>query len=142
MTRYADTGKINYIYPFKVWLTCITISPIMYIGWAMIISDSKPVLSAFLFIPFFIVFGLILSLPTLFLFYLAHRNFVEYNISNIMKKGLLSLVAIICMYATFYFCFKPASFKFSEKLFIIYSISIISSAFFHNLHKKKFHQSA
>ena len=132
---------INKKYPFQVWLGTITIAPLI-IGISLIITSSAGYTAiggmAWFFI-YSVFFGAVLSLPTLFIFFLAFKDFVHFRLSSTVIKLLLGLVAILGLGATLYFLgFYNELKDFNDIVFLIaYLVAIIFSSLIFQLKKTK-----
>jgi hypothetical protein len=127
---------MNKNYPYKVWLTSISIAPLLLIVLFAALEGQGFAALSLLYL-YFVFFGAIFSLPTLFIFYLASREFFNTSLSNISKKALLSLTAIVAMCFTFYIIGGKNAFTTEGDDGIIipasYALSIIVSTFMYKL---------
>jgi hypothetical protein len=116
-------------YTLKVWLFTGIISPLFIaLVLGIFINKSKfdSIFKSYEIIVLMILFGLILSLPSMILFYLIKRNLRE-NISNWLKKSALSVYSFLSVWLTFYIVDKGFITKWSEQTIwvLIYSITIV-----------------
>jgi|TARA_B110000902_G_C14204501_1_gene549097 hypothetical protein len=116
-------------YTLKVWLFTGIISPLFIaLVLGIFINKSKfdSIFKSYEIIFLMILFGLILSLPSMILFYLIKRNLRE-NISNWLKKSALSVYSFLSVWLTFYIVDKGFITKWSEQTIwvLIYSITIV-----------------
>jgi hypothetical protein len=116
-------------YTLKVWLFTGIISPLFIaLVLGIFINKSKfdSIFKSYEIIFLMILFGLILSLPSMILFYLIKRNLRE-NISNWLKKSTLSVYSFLSVWLTFYIVDKGFITKWSEQTIwvLIYSITIV-----------------
>jgi hypothetical protein len=128
---------MNTRYPFQVWLTSVSIAPLLQILLLVIFGDDG-INAGIIFLYFyFVIFGAALSLPILFIFYLAFREFHNTTISDNIKKILLSLIAIAAMCVTFYLIIGKEAFSIKDDygitIILSYAVSIIISTFIYRL---------
>ena len=116
-------------FTLKVWLFTGIISPFFIaLVLGIFINKSKfdSIFKSYEIIFLMILFGLILSLPSMILFYLIKRNLRE-NVSNWLKKSVLSVYSFLSVWLTFYIVDKGFITKWSEQTIwvLIYSITIV-----------------
>ena len=116
-------------FTLKVWLFTGIISPFLialFLG--IFINNSKfdSILKSYEMIFIMILVGLILSLPSMIVFYLVKRNLKE-NLSNWLKKSVLSTYSFLSVWITFYIVDKGFIIKWSEQTIwvLIYSFTIV-----------------
>ena len=122
---------------FLFWFTSISIAPLFLI-LLLASSVGQGINSGIFFLYLYFVFiGAVLSLPTLFIFYLASKEFVYATTSESLNKLLLALIAIVAMCITFYFTMGIDAFTTKDDLNITvpasYAVSIVFSALMYNL---------
>lgn len=133
------TFTVNKKYPYQVWLTSISIAPLFLLLFVAALGG-QGINSGILFLYlYFVFFGAAFSLPTLFIFCLASKEFVYTSVSDNVKKLLLAFIAISAMSLTFYVIMGKDAFTTKDHFGITvpasYAVSIILSAFMHNLRK-------
>jgi hypothetical protein len=116
-------------FTLKVWLFTGIISPFFIaLVLGIFINKSKfdSIFKSYEIIFLMILFGLILSLPSMILFYLIKRNLRE-NVSSWLKKSVLSVYSFLSVWLTFYIVDKGFITKWSEQTIwvLIYSITIV-----------------
>ena len=130
---------MNRKYPYQVWLTSISIAPLFLILLVAALGGQGINAGIFFLYFYFVFFGAAFSLPTLFIFYLASKEFVYTSVSDNIKKLLLSFIAIAAMCFTFYIIMGKDAFTTKDDFGITipasYAVSIMLSAFMYNLRR-------
>jgi hypothetical protein len=104
VVRNKMEQSLNSSYPLKTWLFTILVSPFLFILILGIYNSStlSQIIESIPLLFYMNVFGLVLSLPSLFLFWLLFKELKSSSRSIWLKKLLLSLVGIVFIWITFY----------------------------------------
>jgi hypothetical protein len=128
---------LKFSYPYKVWLTTVLASPFfLMICWGIYntasFSDFRESAPLILMM---IIFGLGLSLPSLWLYKLLYNELAD-DMNAVLKKLTLALVGISFIWVTFFLFdhdfFKNADF-YSLSWPGAYSIVLFASTFVFNM---------
>lgn len=90
-------------YHFKVWLFTILISPILLvlILWFYNSKNPEDIHTALPFLMLAILFGSLLSIPALFLFWLLYKDIRDSSLNYLVKKIFLSFIGISLVWISF-----------------------------------------
>lgn len=132
---------INRNYPFNIWLSSIGLGSVLIIITMMILDSSTFHPGLILLLLYIVFFALLVSLPTLLVFYLLWKDIARSSIPCILKKVCFAIIPILGLCLTFYFIRTPLGFTEvgTDEITIpaLYSISIIISVVFIPLYKKE-----
>ncbi len=127
---------MNRDYLIRVWLTTIITAPIIFMLLSAVLafktSQADP--DTFYFVLFSMLFGFILSIPTLLICILLF-SVLEKKLKNPLEfKAAILLVASLGMFLTFFILYGPkyyipAGLRFS----ILYGICILLAGFFYRV---------
>src|SRR5215218_345751 len=109
-------------YPYKVWITAQGIGAFLIILLVFIRGGGELYPGFLLLFVYSIFYGSIFSLPIVFLFYLACKEFVSYRLSENTVKLLLALIAIVGMLFTLYLVIGKGVFSTNDDMGIVLPI--------------------
>jgi len=117
---------MDYKFPIKNWLTTLALAPVL---GGLIDYFYKPVIPTFIgwleFYPNLIFFSLIISLPTLILYYIVFFILNWKNVSNTVLKLILIAVTAIGTTITFYLIGGLLAKKMAIAYIIVTAISCL-----------------
>lgn len=123
----------NKFYPFKVWLTTIVASPILYNIVIAIRTNTQVEDIRLIMAEIFV--GLLVSVPTFLIYFLLFTQ-LNKNINSFNQKLILALTVIICLLITFLIIAFGKSIDFNSYLFIItYVVCVILFSFIYKIKK-------
>lgn len=130
------------IYPIKIWLFTIFVSPVVWLLLMLVASSGnlQDIITAFPLIFYMVLFGLVLSLPALLLFYFLYKELGKRSIEEWKQKLIFSLVGTILIWITFYI-YDSGYFSGIDFSILIwplsYSIALIAGCVFYDLKSPK-----
>jgi hypothetical protein len=128
-----DNKLANYWYPIQAWLTStIFIAPLISSIITISYGGRDPVIEAFTMAYLLILFGLILSVPTIILLYFLFLVAIHFNLSTILIKLLTIIISIAGVIITL----EIFGGSMVPTLQIVYSISAVISCLPYNVYKK------
>ncbi len=126
-------------YSIKVWLFTVIISPLLlFLILGLIINSAKwdEILGSWLMIAFMMLYGLVLSIPAMLLFWLIERKLIN-TLNDNKLKLILSVYSFISVWITFYIFDKGFVERGFQQIFwvVIYSITIVIGVWLFKLPK-------
>lgn len=116
-------------YSIKVWLFTIIASPLfLFLILGLIINKTKltEIIESWPIIGFMMIYGLVLSIPAMIIFWLIQRR-LRNNLTDIKTKLFLSIYSFISVWATFYIFDRGFMERGFQQIFwvVIYSLTIV-----------------
>ncbi|TDE48413.1 hypothetical protein [Flavobacterium sp. GT3P67] len=116
-------------YSIKVWIFTILASPLfLFLILGVFIHSTKfsEILEAWPMIGFMMIYGLVLSIPAMLVFWLIEEKLVD-NSNNNKAKLILSAYSFISVWLTFYIFDKGFAEPGFQQIFwvVIYSLTIV-----------------
>lgn len=126
-------------YSIKVWLFTVTVSPLLlFLILGLIINSAKwnEILDSWMMIGFMMLYGLVLSIPSMLLFWLIQRQ-VKNNLNENKTKLILSVYSFFSVWITFYIFDKGFVERGFQQIFwvVIYSLTIVIGVWIFKLPK-------
>ncbi len=122
-------------YPIKQWLFTVLIGPIGVVLIELMGSSRRNASGVFESFPLFLIFGLLISLPTLLLNLIVFKTLVRKINSVWILKLTLNAIAILGIIILMRFRIKGG--PLSLQVFIAYSLVILISSLFIKIDIKK-----
>jgi hypothetical protein len=128
-------------YSIKVWLFTVIVSPLLlFLILGLIINSAKwsEILGSWLIIGIMMLYGLVLSIPAMLLFWLIQRKLIN-TLNDNKIKLILSVYSFISVWITFYIFDKGFIERGLQQIFwvVIYSLTIIIGVWIFKLSKLK-----
>ena len=127
-------------YPLNVWLTTITIAPLLQILFIIFYHSTADIFETFQAYLFLIVLSAIISIPSLVIYYLIYKALRLISVADILTKLILSILAIALFLVTKAILdsiIKSAFYHPKNIAFIInYSTCILITGFYFKLPAK------
>lgn len=116
-------------YSIKVWLFTVIVSPLLlFLILGLIINSAKwnLILDSWMMIGFMMLYGLVLSIPSMLLFWLIQRQ-LKNNLNEIKTKLILSVYSFFSVWITFYIFDREFVERGFQQIFwvVIYSLTIV-----------------
>ncbi len=116
-------------YSIKVWLFTIIASPLfLFLILGLIINKTKltEIIESWPIIGFMMIYGLVLSIPAMIIFWLIERR-LRNNLTDIKTKLFLSIYSFISVWVTFYIFDRGFMERGFQQIFwvVIYSLTIV-----------------
>ena len=116
-------------YTIKVWLFTVIASPLfLFLILGFIINKTKltEIIESWPIIGFMMIYGLVLSIPAMIIFWLLERKLRD-NFNDNKIKIFLSIYSFISVWITFYFFDKGFMESGFQQIFwvVIYSLTIV-----------------
>lgn len=116
-------------YSIKVWLFTVIVSPLLlFLILGLIINSAKwnSILDSWMMIGFMMLYGLVLSIPSMLLFWLIQRQ-LKNNLNEIKTKLILSVYSFFSVWITFYIFDREFVERGFQQIFwvVIYSLTIV-----------------
>jgi len=92
---------MNKSYPIKHWVTTLALGPLLPVLYGIIFTKDDQVFGDLETYPLFIMFGLLFSLPVLFIYVFTFRFLIKKIDSAILIKTILNIVVIAGVFITF-----------------------------------------
>jgi hypothetical protein len=126
-------------YSIKVWLFTVIVSPLLlFLILGLIINSAKwnSILDSYMMIGFMMLFGLVLSIPSMLLFWLIQRQ-LKNNLNENKTKLTLSVYSFFSVWITFYIFDKGFVERGFQQIFwvVIYSLIIVIGVWIFKLPK-------
>ncbi|SHG97320.1 hypothetical protein SAMN05443549_10981 [Flavobacterium fluvii] len=126
-------------YSIKVWLFTVTISPLLLfltLGLTANSAQWNEILDSWLILSIMMVYGLVLSIPAILIFWLIQRKLTT-TLNDNKVKLILSLYSFISVWITFYIFDKGFVERgFQQMLWVIvYSITTVIGVWLFKLQK-------
>ncbi|WP_296682377.1 hypothetical protein [Flavobacterium sp.] len=127
-------------YSFKVWIFTVVVSPLLLFLILGLINSAKwnEILGSWPIISIMMIYGLVLSIPAMFIFWMIQHKLISSFTSN-NTKLILSIYSFISVWITFYI-FDKGFFErgVQQKLWVvIYSLTIVIGVWFFELTKSE-----
>lgn len=123
----------NLQFPYKVWGSALFAAPLIYFAIAMVLAREFFPSVGVMLIVFFAIIGGVISLPTLFVYLYACREFSESGMNRFWVRILSALVASLGLLFTVYLISGQDAFSFEDDrpalLILSYIISIFLFSF-------------
>lgn len=137
--HHFNSNKPIMKYSIKVWLFTVIISPLLlFLILGLIINSAKwdEILGSWLMIAFMMLYGLVLSIPAMLLFWLIERKLIN-TLNDNKLKLILSVYSFISVWITFYIFDKGFVERGFQQIFwvVIYSITIVIGVWLFKLPK-------
>ena len=126
-------------YSIKVWLFTVIVSPLLlFLILGLIINSAKwnSILDSWMMIGFMMLYGLVLSIPSMLLFWLIQRQ-LKNNLNENKTKLILSVYSFFSVWITFYIFDKGFVERGFQQIFwvVIYSLTIVIGVWIFKLPK-------
>lgn len=126
-------------YSIKVWLFTVIVSPLLlFLILGLIINSAKwnSILDSYMMIGFMMLYGLVLSIPSMLLFWLIQRQ-LKNNLNENKTKLILSVYSFFSVWITFYIFDKGFVERGFQQIFwiVIYSLTIVIGVWIFKLPK-------
>lgn len=126
-------------YSIKVWLFTVIVSPLLlFLILGLIINSAKwnSILDSWMMIGFMMMYGLVLSIPSMFLFWLIQRQ-LKNNLNENKTKLILSVYSFFSVWITFYIFDRGFVERGFQQIFwvVIYSLTIVIGVWIFKLPK-------
>lgn len=126
-------------YSIKVWLFTFIVSPLLlFLILGLIINSAKwnEILDSYMMIGFMMLYGLVLSIPSMLLFWLIQRQ-LKNNLNENKTKLILSVYSFFSVWITFYIFDKGFVERGFQQIFwvVIYSLTIVIGVWIFKLPK-------
>lgn len=126
-------------YSIKVWLFTVIVSPLLlFLILGLIINSAKwnEILDSYMMIGFMMLYGLVLSIPSMLLFWLIQRQ-LKNNLNENKTKLILSVYSFFSVWITFYIFDKGFVERGFQQIFwvVIYSLTIVIGVWIFKLSK-------
>lgn len=126
-------------YSIKVWLFTVIVSPLLlFLILGLIINSAKwnEILDSYIIIGFMMLYGLVLSIPSMLLFWLIQRQ-LKNNLNENKTKLILSVYSFFSVWITFYIFDKGFVERGFQQIFwiVIYSLTIVIGVWIFKLPK-------
>ena len=126
-------------YSIKVWLFTVIVSPLLlFLILGLIINSAKwnEILDSYMMIGFMMLYGLVLSIPSMLLFWLIQRQ-LKNNLNENKTKLILSVYSFFSVWITFYIIDKGFVERGFQQIFwiVIYSLTIVIGVWIFKLPK-------
>jgi hypothetical protein len=134
--EYSSNNHKIRLYPVRVWLFTILISPLFV--WLTIVSaNDKPISGLGYFILYSIIFSAFFSLPAFLIYLIAFWKISSLQIHWFLQKSILCLIALVELFLTLFILFSINLFMRSEfsKWSLSYAAMIIILSFSFRLNK-------
>jgi hypothetical protein len=127
------------IYSIKVWLFTVIVSPLLlFLILGLIINSAKwsEILGSWSIIGIMMLYGLVLSIPAMLLFWLIQRQ-LKNNLNENKTKLTLSVYSFFSVWITFYIFDKGFVERGFQQIFwvVIYSLTIVIGVWIFKLPK-------
>ncbi|MEK8181239.1 hypothetical protein WMW71_12880 [Flavobacterium buctense] len=127
-------------YSIKVWLFTVIASPLfLFLILGFFINKAKftEIIESWPIIGFMMVYGLVLSIPAMLIFWLIERQLIN-NLSNNKTKIILSIYSFISVWITFYLFDRGFVERGFNQIFwvVIYSLTIVLAVWIFKLSVK------
>lgn len=93
-------GSMKLSYPIKHWFTTLLISPLFLIIYDFV-ADTKFTFNEASIYFLLLTMGILLSLPSLFIYFFIHQRLINSRLSNIQIRTILLAIAISMVIVTF-----------------------------------------
>jgi hypothetical protein len=126
-------------YSIKVWLFTVIVSPLLlFLILGLIINSAKwsEILGSWSIIGIMMLYGLVLSIPAMLLFWLIQRQ-LKNNLNENKTKLTLSVYSFFSVWITFYIFDKGFVERGFQQIFwvVIYSLTIVIGVWIFKLPK-------
>jgi hypothetical protein len=126
-------------YSIKVWLFTVIVSPLLlFLILGLIINSAKwnSILDSWMMIGFMMLYGLVLSIPSMLLFWLIQRQ-LKNNLNENKTKLILSAYSFFSVWITFYIFDRGFVERGFQQIFwvVIYSLTIVIGVWIFKLPK-------
>jgi hypothetical protein len=126
-------------YSIKVWLFTVIVSPLLlFLILGLIINSAKwsEILGSWSIIGIMMLYGLVLSIPAMLLFWLIQRQ-LKNNLNENKTKLTLSVYSFFSVWITFYIFDKGFVVRGFQQIFwvVIYSLTIVIGVWIFKLPK-------
>lgn len=126
-------------YSIKVWLFTVIVSPLLlFLILGLIINSAKwnSILDSWMMIGFMMLYGLVLSIPSMLLFWLIQRQ-LKNNLNENKTKLILSVYSFFSVWITFYIFDRGFVERGFQQIFwvVIYSLTIVIGVWIFKLPK-------
>ena len=126
-------------YSIKVWLFTVIVSPLLlFLILGLIINSAKwnSILDSYMMIGFMMLYGSVLSIPSMLLFWLIQRQ-LKNNLNENKTKLTLSVYSFFSVWITFYIFDKGFVERGFQQIFwvVIYSLTIVIGVWIFKLPK-------
>ncbi len=126
-------------YSIKVWLFTVIVSPLLlFLILGLIINAAKwnSILDSWMMIGFMMLYGLVLSIPSMLLFWLIQRQ-LKNNLNENKTKLILSVYSFFSVWITFYIFDRGFVERGLQQIFwvVIYSLTIVIGVWIFKLPK-------
>lgn len=126
-------------YSIKVWLFTVIVSPLLlFLILGLIINSAKwnSILDSWMMIGFMMLYGLVLSIPSMLLFWLIQRQ-LKNNLNENKTKLILSVYSFFSVWITFYIFDRGFVERGFQQIFwvVIYSLTIFIGVWIFKLPK-------
>ena len=127
-------------YSFKVWIFTVVVSPLLLFLILGLINSAKwnEILGSWPIISIMMIYGLVLSIPAMFIFWMIQHKLISSFTSN-NTKLILSIYSFISVWITFYIFDKGFLERVvQQKLWVvIYSLTIVIGVWFFEITKSE-----
>jgi hypothetical protein len=127
-------------YSIKVWIFTVVVSPLLlFLILGLIINSSKwnEILGSWPIISIMMIYGLVLSIPAMIIFWMIQNKLISTLTSSINTKIILSIYSFISVWITFYIFDKGFLERGLQQLLwvVIYSLTIVIGVWIFELTK-------
>jgi hypothetical protein len=120
---------MNFTYPYKHWLSTISLAPLILVFYDSVISKKNVMLGLLDFYLLFVLFGAIFSIPVLVVYVFAFKTLIRRSISPLKIRLVLTVFTLVSAVVSL----RLIGGSLMASLMVSYSIAIVICAWLFDL---------